>query len=34
MAGLPIRDYLRLLGERPTVQRVNADRKAALSRPA
>jgi len=34
MAGLPIRDYLRLLGERPSVQRVNADRKLALSRPA
>ncbi len=34
MAGLPIREYLRLLGERPAVQRVNADRKAALSRPA
>ena len=31
MAGLPIRDYLKLLGERPGVQRVNADRKAALA---
>jgi glutathione S-transferase len=31
MAALPVRDYLKLLGERPTVQRVNADRKAALA---
>lgn len=31
MASLPVRDYLKLLGERPTVQRVNADRKAALA---
>lgn len=31
MAGLPVRDYLKLLGERPGVQRVNADRKAALA---
>lgn len=28
MAELPIRDYVKMLGERPTVQRVNADRKA------
>lgn len=27
MADLPIRDYIKMLGERPTVQRVNADRK-------
>jgi glutathione S-transferase len=31
MAGLPVREYLKLLGERPAVQRVNADRKAALT---
>jgi len=31
MAAFPIRDYLKLLGERPSVQRVNADRKAALA---
>lgn len=31
MAAFPIRDYLKLLGERPAVQRVNADRKAALA---
>jgi glutathione S-transferase len=31
MAGLPVREYLKLLGERATVQRVNADRKAALT---
>lgn len=30
LAGLPVRDYLKRLGERPTVQRVNADRKANL----
>lgn len=28
MAELPVRDYVKMLGERPTVQRVNADRKA------
>ncbi|SNS75747.1 glutathione S-transferase [Noviherbaspirillum humi] len=28
MAGLPVRDYARMIGERPTAQRVNADRKA------
>lgn len=28
LAGLPIKDYLRLLGERPTVRKVNEDRKA------
>jgi glutathione S-transferase len=27
MADLPVRDYLKLLGERPTVQKVNAERK-------
>ena len=27
LAGLPVRDYLKRLGERPTVQQVNADRK-------
>jgi len=27
MAELPVRDYLKLLGERPTVQKVNAERK-------
>ncbi|MFM6986748.1 MAG: glutathione S-transferase family protein [Hydrogenophaga sp.] len=28
LAGLPVRDYLKRLGERPSVQRINADRKA------
>lgn len=28
LADLPVRDYIKMLGERPTVQRVNADRKA------
>ena len=28
LADLPVRDYLKLLGERPAVQTVNADRKA------
>lgn len=28
MAEFPVRDYIKMLGERPTVQRVNADRKA------
>ncbi len=27
LAELPVRDYLKRLGERPTVQQVNADRK-------
>jgi len=27
LADLPVRDYLKRLGERPTVQKVNADRK-------
>ncbi|UJW79640.1 glutathione S-transferase family protein [Hydrogenophaga sp. SL48] len=27
MASLPVRDYLKRIGERPTVQRINADRK-------
>ncbi len=31
MAALPIRDYLKLLGDRPAVQRVNADRKLAVA---
>ena len=31
MAAFPVRDYLKLLGERASVQRVNADRKAALA---
>ncbi|MFP8833007.1 glutathione S-transferase [Hydrogenophaga sp. XSHU_21] len=28
LADLPVRDYLKRMGERPTVQKVNADRKA------
>lgn len=28
LAALPVKDYLKMLGERPAVQRVNADRKA------
>ncbi|MCO5108283.1 MAG: glutathione S-transferase [Burkholderiaceae bacterium] len=28
LAGLPVRDYVKRLGERPTVQKVSADRKA------
>jgi len=28
LAGLPVRDYVRRMGERPAVQKVNADRKA------
>ena len=28
LADLPVRDYTRMLGERPTVQKVNLDRKA------
>ncbi|MCM3562485.1 glutathione S-transferase [Hydrogenophaga intermedia] len=28
MADLPVRDYLKRMGERPTVQKLNADRKA------
>jgi glutathione S-transferase len=28
LADLPVRDYLKQVGERPTVQKVNADRKA------
>lgn len=28
LADLPVRDYLKRLGERPTVQKINADRKA------
>lgn len=27
LADLPVRDYVKMLGERPTMQRVNADRK-------
>ena len=37
LADLPVRDYLKRMGERPLVQQVNADRKAntelMLSRP-
>ncbi len=29
LAALPVKDYLRAMGERPTVQAVNADRKAS-----
>lgn len=29
LAGLPVRDYLRRMGERPHVQKINADRKAS-----
>jgi glutathione S-transferase len=28
LAGLPVRDYLKAMGERPTVKKVNEDRKA------
>ncbi|HYD95513.1 MAG TPA: glutathione S-transferase [Noviherbaspirillum sp.] len=28
LAGLPVRDYTKMLGERPAAQKVNADRKA------
>ena len=28
LANLPVRDYLKRIGERPTVQRINADRKS------
>jgi len=28
MADLPVRDYLKRMGERPTVHKLNADRKA------
>jgi glutathione S-transferase len=28
LAELPVRAYLKAMGERPTVQKVNADRKA------
>jgi len=28
LAGLPVRDYVRMMNERPTVAQVNADRKA------
>jgi glutathione S-transferase len=31
LAGLPVRDYTKMLGERATVQKVNADRKANLA---
>lgn len=30
LAGLPVRNYLKLLGERETVQRLNADRKLSV----
>lgn len=29
LAALPVRDYLKMLGERPTLQKVNADRKSS-----
>jgi glutathione S-transferase len=29
MADLPVRDYLKRMGERPTVQKLSADRKAS-----
>ncbi len=28
LAGLPVRDYIKMMNERPTMQQVNADRKA------
>lgn len=28
LAGMPVREYIKMLGERPAAQRVNADRKA------
>lgn len=31
LASLPVRDYMKLLGERASVQKVNADRKASLA---
>lgn len=31
MAEYPVRDYLKLMGERPTVQKVTADRKASAA---
>ncbi|MEC5215629.1 glutathione S-transferase [Actimicrobium sp. GrIS 1.19] len=34
LADLPVREYLAMLAERPHVQRVNADRKAAQARAA
>ena len=30
LAALPVRDYLKRIGERPAVQQVNADRKASI----
>jgi len=32
LAALPVRDYLRAMGERPAVQKVNADRKSDTQR--
>jgi glutathione S-transferase len=29
LADLPLRDYLKMVGERPTVQQVNTDRKVS-----
>lgn len=29
LAGLPVRDYVKMMGERPTLQKVNADRKSS-----
>jgi glutathione S-transferase len=30
LADLPVRDYLKMMGERPHMQTVNADRKANM----
>jgi glutathione S-transferase len=30
LADLPVRDYMKFMGERPTLQQVNADRKANM----
>ena len=30
LAELPVRDYLKMMGERPHMQKVNADRKANM----
>jgi glutathione S-transferase len=29
LAGLPVREYVKMMGERPTLQKVNADRKSS-----
>jgi glutathione S-transferase len=31
LAALPVRDYLKMLGERPHMQTINADRKANMA---